>query len=164
MPTPTRKVTAFGFKSVMATLVVAGWMAIAPASAQINNISQVDQRIVEAYGTDHVNQLIAEEPQQLEYLEFYLDNSYYLFQHRAKPGGDIPMVSEVAKNTQNKAANQIALPNPSNFESFNALLWEFEIHPTKRAVYGIDGTDQVLMFYSEKELTAKFNAFKASNQ
>ena len=164
MPTTYRKVRAFGFKSVFATLVVAGWLAIAPASAQINNISQVDQRIVEAYGTEAVNQLIAEEPQRLEYLEFYLDNSYYLFNHAAKAGSGIPMISEVAKNTQNKAPEQITFPAPSNFETFNALLWQFETHPTKRTVYGIDGTNKVLMFYSDKELEQKYNEYKSSNQ
>ena len=164
MPTTYRKVRAFGFKSVFATLVVAGWLAIAPASAQINNISQVDQRIVAAYGTDYVNRLVSEAPHRLEYLNFYVDNAYYVHHHPAKPGGGLPYVSEVAKNTKNTPANQIAAPDPNNLAAFNPLLYHFETAQSQRKVYLIDGTDKALIFYSISELAERYNAIKFPKQ
>lgn len=164
MPNPYPMVNASGIKSIVATLVVAGWLAIAPAQAQINDISQVDERIVAAYGTDHVNRLIAESPHYLEYLDFYLDNAFYLYPHPNKPGGGLAYVSDVVKNTDGTPAAQILPPDPNNLAAFNALQYHFKRDRTQRMVYMIDGTDQALYFYSDTELSKAYNEFKANKQ
>lgn len=164
VPKPTGKVRITGFHTLAMSFLLALWLVASPAQAQVNDISQVDQRIVEAYGTEYVNRLLEQSPHYLEYLNFYLDNAFYVYHHPAKAGGGLPYVSEVAKNTANIPAAQIQPPNPEDIASFNALLYHFERSRNQRKVYLIDGTEMALIFYSDAELVEMYNASKNQGQ
>lgn len=141
------------FLTLSFLLIVTG---LATISAQ-NNSSVPDQRIIDAYGTTYTNKLIAQSPQRIAYLNYFLDHSYVIVERASFAGEKMAKVSTVDLN--NKHTGLTTRPN-FDVNSFNVLQYNFKRNRKIKTQYRIDNTNKVLVFYSEEEITNAFNQSK----
>lgn len=115
-------------------------MAQAPAHTHIS----IDPRLYEAFDSQHLENLVTENPFLIQRWNYYLDNSWYL--------DDLPPEKESAEYPS---------VNIEDIENINILVLEREQQLRRdwdrRIIYRITGHQKVLVFYSGKEFTEKLN-------
>ena len=134
-------------------LILTGFSTI---SAQTNS-SSPDQRIIDVYGTTYTNKLVAQNPDRIAYLNYFLDHSYEIVERASFVGEKMAKVSTVDLNNKHTA-----LTSRPNFDvnSFNVLQYNFKRNRKIKTQYRIDNTNKVIVFYSEEEITNAFNQSK----
>lgn len=115
----------------------------------------IDERVIEALGRSQSEIIQQNSPHYLEYLNYFLDNSYFVTDLPAgKPYTDI---SSVQPKFDNLPPASIEL---NNLRSFNVLQYEFQRKFKERTFYKIGSTGKMLVFYSEQEFVKSFNRLK----
>ena len=116
-----------------------------------------DQRIIDAYGTEHTNKLVTQAPERISYLNYFLDHSYVIVERASSLGEKIAKVSSV--DLRNKSNTLITRPN-FDVNNFNVLQYNFKRNRKIKTQYRVDNTNKVIIFYSEEEIAEAFNQSK----
>jgi len=116
-----------------------------------------DQRIIDAYGTEHTNKLVTQAPERIAYLNYFLDHSYVIVERASSIGEKIAKVSSV--DLRNKSNTLITRPN-FDVNNFNVLQYNFKRNRKIKTQYRVDNTNKVIIFYSEEEIAEAFNQSK----
>jgi len=117
----------------------------------------IDQKIIDVYGTLYVNNLKSSAPERIAYLKFLLDNSFEIKEIQYNISEKFTKVSAVSINTKFVGNIQRPTFNPNNF---NILLYNFKRDRKNKTVYRIDNTNKVIVFNSEEENAKAFNQIK----
>ena len=131
-------------------LFVGGFLLCSGAFAQ----SPVDSRLVDLYGQNYINQVQTNNPRLIEYWDFCLTSSYYVSGSGGKDLSDLPDFATVISKQ--------GLPGPTTIDpdTFNPLAYLDVTDREQRAYYRLGNTGNLIVFYSRKEVTEKFNDFK----
>ena len=123
-----------------------------------NNI-EPDKRLNSKYSQEYLTNLIHNNPETLEYLNFCLDHSYYIITDDNHKLGDCQPLVPIDNSTKQIADNYLV---SGDITKFNYLDYKFEISYNERSFYRIGNTDNIVVFYSSKEMAEKFNNYKKS--
>lgn len=120
-----------------------------------------DNRLIEIYGTSGINDMLKNNPKQIEYLNYYLDNSYYVvsLKNRSKQieGIDIKLVT--VKNNGKNFNEKVYLK-----EKFNVLKYNFTTGDTYALTYIWKEAGIAIVFRPEKHIKEDFeNKYRANN-
>lgn len=122
-------------------------IAILPlfAIAQNETTPEIDERLYDVFEAEFLERMQKENPEFIQYQNFYLDNSYEI----------IPFPK--GKTSQYSIIEIDDLENLNIIELKNKVV--FETNPDYTNFYIIKGEDKILMIFSEKALLKKFEAY-----
>ena len=124
-----------------------------------------DPRLYQCYDSSFLDTLMIYRSNLIIYLNYYLDNAYFIADLPPNKSLDIPDVSEVLiipRKEADKYRNfdlNVEGYNPANW---NILRYNFKRSFDDRTYYKLGNTGKVLVFYSGSELNEMFNEFKRS--
>jgi hypothetical protein len=116
-----------------------------------------DPRLLDVYSQEYLDANLENE---IEYFNWFLDNSYFVAFVGLEKAETLPYLYEIDKETKEKKNKILAIDE----ESFNPLLSSYEIFYNKESAYRIGNTGYVIAFYSQKKLTKNYNQYKNENQ
>ena len=116
-----------------------------------------DPRLLDVYSQEYLDANLENE---IEYFNWFLDNSYFVAFVGLEKAETLPYLYEIDKETKEKKNKILAIDE----ESFNPLLSSYEIFYNKESAYRIGNTGCVIAFYSQKKLTKNYNQYKNENQ
>jgi hypothetical protein len=118
-----------------------------------------DIRLTAVYSQEFLDNLLVENPDQLRYLNWYLDNSYRIIEAGVDKCALMqPLVSfNPLTKTEGDAVSSI------DEESFNVYLYSVELQYDKKTYYRIGSTGFAVEFESLKKLAEKYNNYNNEN-
>lgn len=105
------------------------------------------EKLIEFLGEKDYEYLKFKNSHLLKYYDYFIDNSYYIIEIPAEKKSDV-------------SYDKVDLPlvnGKVDTEKLNVLLLDIERDYENQKRYLINGSSQVLVFYSEKEFIEKFN-------
>ncbi|MFK7770822.1 MAG: hypothetical protein AB8F94_01740 [Saprospiraceae bacterium] len=132
------------------TLFLLSFSVLSFAQNKSSETVEIDDRLLEVYDKEYLEDLKIQNPVLLQRWSFYLDNAFYMVDFPKEKGNpDYPTI-EVAD-----------LDNMNIFllEKNQKMTRDFD-KPTK---YKIKGTNKILVYYSGKEFNQKLNNFLGRN-
>lgn len=130
-------------------------------NAQNSTLSRdPDPRLYEAFGKDRINFLQQNNPDVIEYYNFYLDNAFVIEQH---PSDKIPgIISSCPLLQLIDPGKTMDKPDiVKGTKSINILKYNYKIEQDRTTQYRLDDSGIVIVFYPANVITEKYN--KARN-
>lgn len=124
--------------------------------SQSQNSNFIDSRLFEVYPSEFLSELQTNNPQALEYMNWYLDNSFTIIELPEYKLEGLPFLMYYDIDNKNVSDTVTELPTPS----INIYKFHFERKNDLTTTYRIGDTGLAIVFFSEKELINKFNQFK----
>ncbi|MBM77194.1 MAG: hypothetical protein CL846_01810 [Crocinitomicaceae bacterium] len=122
-------------------------------SLTLNAQIKVDSRILDVYGEEYVNEVLANIPNRIQHLNYYLNNSYEIKKLDVIESKKIPLISKYLRVLKHKEKNNY-VPDLNNF---NILMYDAPRDKNFKKFYRLDNTDYVIVFYSIEEFLRKRN-------
>ncbi len=121
--------------------------------------THVDSRLDAVYSEDYINNLIENNPQQLKYLNWYLDNSYTIVTVGLEKSEYMPYLKHL------DPLNKIVGENVESIdqEDFNIFMYQFDRGYDKKAYYRIGNTGTAIVLESKLKLAKNFNTYSDEN-
>ena len=116
---------------------------------------EVDQKIIDAFGDEYVDNLVKTNVNHLNYLNCFLANSYEIVKISSDIDDKFPLASSFLKKFKHQKQNNY-LPD---LDDFNVLMYNFPRDRKLKKSYRIDKTDYVIVFFSENEFVEIFNNY-----
>jgi hypothetical protein len=117
---------------------------------------QADPRLYDVFSSDYISDLKTSDPNQLQYLNWYLYNSYSVSENiSAEKYEHLPYLKHFNPLTKTEGGNVTDI----DLNNFNIFMYSSEIYYDKPSVYRIGDSGKVIYFYSTKDLTSKYNKF-----
>lgn len=118
-----------------------------------------DERLSVKYSQNYISTLLENNPEMINYLNFTLDNSCYF----VSDGNEKFVASQQLKLFDNSLKTVIDVPvNSVNKSDFNILKYDIQLNYTQRTAYRIGNSNEVVVFYSSKEMADRYNKSKQS--
>jgi len=143
-------------KIVILLLAISTVFATHSMSQQIIN---VDSRLSVVYDQDYINDLLQNNPQELEYLNWYLDNSYVIVFAGQDKCAQMPYLKYINPEDKSIGENVMSIDE----ENFNIFLYSFERQYDKKSHYRIGDTGYAVIFESHLKLAENFNKYQNEN-
>ena len=125
-------------------------------STQFLYSQDVNQKIIDAYGSDYVNNFVKTNKNRLSYLSCFLSSSFEFIKIKPDVNDKFPLASNFFK--KKKSVQEISyVPNVNDF---NVLMYNFPRNRNLKTTYRIDKTDYVIVFYSENEFAEILNNYR----
>jgi hypothetical protein len=118
-----------------------------------------DSRLSAAYTSEYLTSLNNTQPQELQYLNWYLDNSYTIVEAGIEKCSQMPALKSFDPNTKTIGENVESIDEGN----FNILLYSFERKYDKNSYYRIGDTGYAIVFESHKKLAENFNKYQNEN-
>lgn len=122
---------------------------------------KVDNRIVEAFPAEYVNYLRTNNPDQLLFLNYFLDNSWYIdYLPHEKLSGIKSLKS--LENSDNLSVSEISqiVTDSERKKEFNILKYKIERNPKGETIYKINNAGLVMIIYDNDKIMQGFNQYR----
>jgi len=116
----------------------------------------VDNRLIAKYTEEELSEIQRNNPADIEYLNWFLDNAFVIKEIRNPESADIQKLRYLDKETK-MAGAEVTEYNP---ETFNVMEYKISILPNSSNYYKIGNTGKVLVFSSGEDLTRRFNEYR----
>jgi len=140
--------------TIKALLIAISLLLVNGVTAQIT-ASNVDQRLVDVYGQTRVDQLAAEQPQFLEYMNYYIQNGYQIMYD--VPERKLPYFDDISTISNNRTGKPIT---PSDIDNLNILLLDIHRKHDEYLTYKVGETGTVVIFIAPKNLLQEYQQMK----
>ncbi|MBI4645632.1 MAG: hypothetical protein HY738_03300 [Bacteroidia bacterium] len=117
-----------------------------------NNASiEPDKKLSAKYSQEFIDNLMINNPEIIEYLNFFVNNSYYFIDMPEKQ-----ISYNILKKLDIKTGNITEAPvSTEDIEKFNIYQYNYQVLPDKRNYYKAGETGKILIVLSEKEISQK---------
>lgn len=120
----------------------------------LNALGQfVDSRLEEVFSETYIQNLTENHPNDLDYLNWYLDNSYVIIEISPEKCEYLPYLKHFDPVTKSVGENVIDLDQ----ENLNVYRYSFERLYDKSTTYRIGDSGKAIVFISQKDLATNFN-------
>lgn len=137
----------------MIMLMVAVLTGVAVFSQQL---VPIDDRLRAKYSDEDLLEIRRNNPADIEYLNWFLDNAFVVKEIRNPESTDIQKLRYLDKETK-MAGAEVTEYNP---ETFNVMECKITILQNSSNSYKIGNTGKVLVFPSREDLTRLFNEYR----
>ena len=137
----------------MIMLMVAVLTGVAVFSQQL---VPIDDRLRAKYSDEDLLEIQRNNPADIEYLNWFLDNAFVVKEIRNPESTDIQKLRYLDKETK-MAGAEVSEYNP---ETFNVMECKITILQNSSNSYKIGNTGKVLVFPSREDLTRLFNEYR----
>ncbi len=121
-----------------------------------SQVSQIDSRLYAKYSEEDLLNMQQNLPSKLEYLNWFVDNSYVIKQV-ANPGAlNYPKLKYLDKETKSEGCEVTEF----DADNFNIMEYAVVVNQKKSVAYVIGNTGKVLVLYSNEHLTKLYNEYR----
>lgn len=118
-----------------------------------------DERLFVKYSQDYISGMLKNNPENLDYLNYCLDNSCYFITDESDKFKDCSKLTLFDNQTKSSIQNVVESIDKSNF---NILNFDLKLSYNQKTPYRIGNTNEIVVFYSLKEMADRYNKFKQS--
>ena len=112
----------------------------------------IDQRLIDVYGLQRVQELAESQPQFIRSLNYYVQNSYMVIYDVPQHKRDLmPDISELHNTRTGESIQE------SDIDSLNILLLDIHLKPDEYRSYKVGSSNMVVIFKSQEHITLDFN-------
>jgi hypothetical protein len=123
------------------------------------DINKPDKRLYEAFGKENVEFLLQNNPDLIEYYNYYLDNAFVLVQHNVEKTSSI--VQKYPRLILKDPLFSYDIPDISKgTKSINILKYIYNLKQNESSTYWIDKSGIAIVFYSVKTIMGNYNKMK----
>jgi len=116
----------------------------------------IDSRLSAKYSEEDLLDMQQNRPQDLEYLNWFVENSYVIKEVVDPEVLNYPKLKYMDRETKMEGSEVTEF----DAENFNIMEYGFEIAAKSSNVYKIGDTGKLLVFYSSDDLTKLYNEYK----
>lgn len=122
---------------------------------------KIDNRITEAFPVEYINELRLNNPDQLLFLNYFLDNAWYVDNLPHEKLAGIKSLKSI-ENSDNLSVSEISqiLSDSKRKKEFNILKYKIERNPKGETVYKINDQGLVLIIYNNDVIMQGFNHYR----
>ena len=139
------------FKTLLFTF---GIISVNVLSAQVT-MNNIDQRLIDVYGESRIQELIFEQPQFIDYMNYYVKNGYQILYN--VPERKLPYFKDIS-TISNSRTREIITPN--DLDNLNILLLDIQRKQDEHLTYKVGDSGTVVVFVAPKNVLRDFNALK----
>lgn len=118
-----------------------------------------DERLYDVYSQEYLQNLVTNNPDKIDYLNWYLDNSYKIIHSNIEKSSQFPYLKHYDLSTKTVGQNVQSI----NETDFNLYLYDFRRKIEGRTGYRIGDTGLIILFDSHKKIAENFNKYKDEN-
>lgn len=135
-------------------LAVAAFLLTNPIIAQFEG-DDIDQRLIDVYGESRVSQMVTEQPQFVDYMNFYVRNGYKIMTN--VPARKLPYFEDISTITNTRTGNPVTV---NDLENLNILLLNIKRKNDEYLTFKVGETGTVVIFIAPKNLVEEFQDSK----
>lgn len=117
--------------------------------------STFDSRLLFRYEAEFLENLYRTNPSKLDYLNFYVENSYSLLQLEEIPAEKLNEFPDILEHIN--IPENYTLPNTIDQENFNILLFDVVFKENQSSTYRIGDSNILVYLKSKNEIYSLFN-------
>ena len=117
--------------------------------------STFDSRLLFRYEAEFLENLYRTNPSKLDYLNFYVENSYSLHQLEEIPAEKLNEFPDILEHIN--IPENYTLPNTIDQENFNILLFDVVFKENQSSTYRIGDSNILVYLKSKNEIYSLFN-------
>ena len=138
-------------KTVVFTVVLF-WMNTIVAQV---NMDEIDHRLIDLYGQARVQEMIAEQPQFIDYMNYYVQHGYSIMYD--VPARKLPYFKDISTITNTRTGKALTA---DDINDLNILLLDIERKGDQYLTYKVGDTGTVVIFIAPDNLMAEYQAYK----
>ena len=119
----------------------------------------INTKLYAKYDSSYLKKLQKENPEKLDYLNFYAEHASYITDLPDKKTPNLIALKKIDRTTGKVIESSITF---NDIENLNFLEYNCKSLPTKSSFYRIGGTDKMLVVKSEKNIRRYYNNTKKS--
>jgi hypothetical protein len=116
------------------------------------SFENVDQRIIDLYGESRVNEMIVNQPNLIDYLNYYVNNAYKIIYD--VPERKLGQFEDISSITNTRTGLAIA---ENDLDNLNILLLSITRSQNEYLTYRIGSTGNVIVFIAPQFLLDEYN-------
>ena len=119
------------------------------------NLTEIDDRLLFRFTQSQLDDISSVNPNQIKYLNFYLNNSYYFQNADFIPNQKIQDYEDIFQHLSLPSDYQ--LEKPINKDNFNILMFNVPFFENKSTAYLFGDSNLLLVLRSKKVINQMFN-------
>jgi len=128
----------------------------------LNSFAQIaDNKLSVLYSPEQLSNLKNTMPGSIEYLNYYVNNSYRITDFPTEKPIEHQMLKKVDPVTGEILSGEITI---NDIRDFNPYLFNCKPQMNKRTYYKIGNTGKMLIMYSHKEIQSGFKQWQLKNK
>ena len=122
------------------------------------NKIQFDQRLLQKYTVDYLERIYEENKNQFDFIEFFLNNSYYFQNIKQIPDQKQKHYPNILEYS-NQNIKDIEIDDLSE-NSFNIFLFDIPFHHKEKITFSIGDLNKVIIIRSKNEIHELFKRYQ----
>lgn len=124
-------------------------------SLHAQQIETFDSRLLFRYEAEFLNNLVLTNPSKLDYLNFYVENSYTFHQFDQMPIEKLNQIPNVLDFIS--VPDSFDIPNTIDQTNFNILMFDVVFKQDKQNIYRLGDTNTLVYLKSKEEIYRLYN-------
>lgn len=124
-------------------------------SLHAQQIETFDSRLLFRYEAEFLNNLVLTNPSKLDYLNFYVENSYTIHQFDQMPIEKLNQIPNVLDFIS--VPDSFDIPNTIDQTNFNILMFDVVFKQDKQNIYRLGDTNTLVYLKSKEEIYRLYN-------
>lgn len=116
----------------------------------------IDSRLYVAYSEEFLNEISINNPNELKFLNWSLDNSFTIIEMGVEKCENLPYLRYMDVETKTIGGDVESI----DVENFNIYLYSFERKHDKASTYRIGSEGYAIVFLSEKKVVENYNKYQ----
>jgi len=121
-----------------------------------NYAQMADPRLLTVYSESYLEDISENHPNELKYLNWYLDNSFSIIEPGVEKCQYLPCLQLIDPETKQICGNVESI----DVQNFNIYFYSFERFYDKKSVYRIGSTGYAIAFDSQKKVAQNYNKYQ----
>lgn len=142
-------------KNTIKTVLFAVGLFLANGLTAQISVDNIDQRLIDVYGKGRVEQLATDQPQFLEYMNYYIQNGYQIMYD--VPERKLPNFKDISTISNNRTGKAIT---PTDIDNLNIMLLDIHRKHDEYLTYKVGETGTVVVFIAPKNLLEEYQVMK----
>ena len=118
-------------------------------------IDSIDSRLLFRYDAEFLNNLVLTNPSKLNYLNFYVGNSYTFYQSEQMPLEKLIQIPNILNFIS--VPDSFDIPNTIDQTNFNILMFDVVFKQDKQNTYRLGDTNILVYLKSKEEIYTLYN-------
>ena len=123
------------------------------------SFDNVDQRIIDLYGETRVNEMVVNQPNLIDYLNYYVNNAYQIVYD--VPDRKLGQFEDISTITNTRTGLAIS---ESDLENLNILLLSITRKQDQYLTFKIGTTGNVIVFIAPQFLLGEYNSLTKNEE
>lgn len=119
------------------------------------DLHELDTRLLYRFSQSQLEGIASADPNHLEYLNFYVNHSYYFTDIEIVPKQKLEDYTDILEHLSVSSGYEISYP--INEDNFNIFMFDVKFFENRRSAYLVGNSNVMVVLRSKKEINTMFN-------